>query len=248
MKRYLLIAVGLLFVLALIAEEDNVKEIVNSVDRLYRAESSRGAMEMHIITPHWERTLVMNTWSKGKDKTFVRILEPKKEAGTATLRIGDKMWNYLPKTNQVVNVPPSMMMSDWMGSDFTNDDLVKESYMVDDYKYELFRPKDAEEGKLYIKLTPREDLPTVWGKMVLVVREDDYMPLRQEFYDEGGEKIRTMYFKDIQDMGGKTIPTTMELIPHNEEGNKTTVTYKDIEFDVSIDDDIFTLRNLKKGR
>ena len=121
----------------------DVEAIVKKMDQLYRSETSHAEIEMQITTPHWERTLAMNVWTKGMDKTFIRIMAPKKERGVATLRIGNEMWNYLPKTNKVMKIPPSMMMGSWMGSDFTNDDLVKESSMLNDYTYKLIKPEDA---------------------------------------------------------------------------------------------------------
>ena len=119
----------------------DVETIIKRIDQLYRSETSEAEMEMHIVTPHWERTLAMHVWTEGMDKTFIRITAPKKEQGVATLRIGNEMWNYLPKTNKVMKIPPSMMMGSWMGSDFTNDDLVRESSMLEDYTYQFVTPK-----------------------------------------------------------------------------------------------------------
>jgi len=125
------------------AADIDVKAIVKRMDELYRSDTSQTNMEMQIVTPHWERTLSLRVWTEGMDKTFIRIDAPKKEKGVTTLRIGNEMWNYLPKTNKVIKVPPSMMMGSWMGSDFTNDDLVKESSMLNDYSYDLIVPDDA---------------------------------------------------------------------------------------------------------
>ena len=161
----------------------DVETIVKKIDQLYRSETSHAEMEMHIVTPHWERTLAMTVWTQGMRKTFIRITAPKKEQGVATLRIGNEMWNYLPKTNKTMKIPPSMMMGSWMGSDFTNDDLVRESSMLDDYTYQYVTPKDASPGHLYIQLVPKEDSPIVWGKIVAAVQSDDYMPVWQRFYD-----------------------------------------------------------------
>jgi len=167
------------------SSELNVNEIVEQIDELYRSESSYSELEMEIVTPHWERTLKMKAWSKGMDKTFIRILAPAKEKGVATLRIGNEMWNYLPKTNKVIKVPPSMMMSSWMGSDFTNDDLVREFTWREDYNFKLIEPEDALEDLLYIQLIPKADLPIVWGKVVLAARREDYIPVWEKYYAEG---------------------------------------------------------------
>ena len=184
----------------------DVKAMVKQMDELYRSETSQTNMEMQIVTPHWERTLALEVWTQGMDRTFILITSPKKEKGVATLRIGNEMWNYLPKTNKVMKVPPSMMMGSWMGSDFTNDDLVKESSMLDDYTYELITPADALPDHLYIQLLPKEDSPIVWGKLIVAIRVSDQIPIWQHFYDETGHLTRVMNFKEIRSFDGKTIP------------------------------------------
>lgn len=240
----------LLFCVLALAEEQtsDIRAVIKHIDQLYRSETSHADMEMHIVTPHWERTLAMTIWSKGMDKTFIRITAPKKEQGVATLRIGNEMWNYLPKTNKVMKIPPSMMMGSWMGSDFTNDDLVRESSMLNDYTYQFVTPEDASPDHLYIQLTPKEDSPIVWGKIVAAVRSDDYIPVWQHFYDEKGTLMRVMNFKDLKTFGDKTAPAVIEIIPQNREGHKTIVRWLNATFDLDIDDKIFTRRNLQKRR
>ncbi|MBU0479959.1 MAG: outer membrane lipoprotein-sorting protein [Proteobacteria bacterium] len=229
-------------------EQPDIDEIIDKIDRLFRSESSRTRFEMRIETPDWQRTLQMEGWSEGLDKAFIRILSPKKETGTATLRIENEMWNYFPKINKVMKVPPSMMMGSWMGSDFTNDDIVKESSMRDDYTASLIKPQDAESGFYYAEFIPREDSPIVWGRIVAKVRKEDYIPVREEFYDEKGTLMRIMVLKEIKSLGGKTIPAVMELIPLNKKGHRTIVTYTDATFDLELPKDIFTLRNLQQRR
>ncbi len=226
----------------------DVKAIIKAVDELYRSQTSHADIEMQIVTPHWERTLSLAIWTKEMDKTFILIKSPKKEKGVATLRIGNEMWNYLPKTNKVMKVPPSMMMGSWMGSDFTNDDLVKESSMIEDYTYELITPADAQPDHLYIQLLPKEDSPIVWGKLIVAIRVSDRIPVWQHFHDEAGRLTRVMNFKEIKSFDGKTIPSVMEMIPQNKEGHKTVVRFVDAAFDKGIDKKIFTRRNLQKRR
>ena len=141
----------------------DINQIIKKIDELYRSESSYSEVEMEIVTPRWQRTLSMKMWTKGMKKTFIRILSPRKEKGMGTLRIGNEMWNYLPKVNKVMKVPPSMMMGSWMGSDFTNDDLVDEISYLEDYTYEFEEVESPREGLLYIKAVPDEDVPVVWG-------------------------------------------------------------------------------------
>ncbi|MFQ5721983.1 MAG: outer membrane lipoprotein-sorting protein [Candidatus Aminicenantales bacterium] len=228
------------------SSQNEAEKIVKKIDELYRAKTSTSLVEMEIITPHWQRTLKMKAWSMGMDKTFIRILEPKKERGIATLRIGNEMWNYLPKTNKVMKIPPSMMMSSWMGSDFTNDDLVKEYTFIKSYHFQLVKPEKTEPGVIYVKCTPKEGLPIVWGHIIIAVREQDYMPLWQKYYDEKGKLMREMIFKDEKVFYRRKIPSVLELIPHTKPGHKTILRYLEATFDTKIDENIFTLRNLRQ--
>lgn len=226
-------------------DETQAQRIVKKIDELYRSTSSKALMEMEIITPHWQRTLEIRAWSEGMEKTFMRILEPKKERGMATLRIGNEMWNYLPKTNKVIKIPPSMMMGSWMGSDFTNDDLVKEFTFFNDYDFEMTTMNQAQTGALYVKCIPKENVPVVWGYVLLAVRADDYLPLWEKFYDEEGELVREMLFKEIKRFGQRAIPSVMELIPRQKQGQKTIIRYLEAQFDIALSQDIFSLRNLR---
>ena len=223
----------------------SARNIVKKMDELYRSRTSTATLEMEIITPRWQRTLKLNFWSSGMEKTFIRILEPNKERGIATLRVGNEMWNFLPKTNKVIKIPPSMMMGAWMGSDFTNDDLVKEYTFIDDYTFALVESTGGEEDLLFVKCSPNEGVPVVWGHILLAVRKGDFIPVWQKFYDEKGEIMREMLFKDIREFDGKKIPAVMELIPVNKPGKKTIIRYLEARFDLAIDADIFSLRNLR---
>lgn len=223
------------------------KEIIKRVDDLLRGDSAHSVMEMTIVNPRWERTLKMESWEVGRKKTLVRILYPKKEEGVGSLKLDYQMWNYLPRVERVIKIPPSMMMSSWMGSDFTNDDLVKESSVVEDYTHELEGEVDLGGERAYkVVAIPKENAPVVWGKLVFFVRVDDYVPLRQEYFSERQELVRYLDFRDIKQMGGRTLPTTWEMVPVDKKGKKTIIRLIDIEFNLPIDESVFTLRNLKK--
>ncbi len=223
-------------------QEINIDHVVKTIDELYRSDASYAEIRMKIVTPHWQRTLEMNVWSKGQKKTMIRILSPPKEEGVGTLRVGNEMWNYLPKTNKVIKVPPSMMMSSWMGSDFNNNDLVREFTFIEDYTFSL---TEESEDSLIIRCIPKPDRPIVWGKVRLVVRSDDYVPLRQLYYDEHGNVKRVLIYKNIRNFDGKTLPSQLELIPQEEKGHRTIITYQKLDFRRSVPERIFSLRNLR---
>jgi outer membrane lipoprotein-sorting protein len=221
-----------------------VREVIDRIDKLYRADSSYALMEMQIVTSHWQRTLRLRAWSEGTEKTFIRILEPAKERGTATLRIGSEMWNYLPKTDKVIRIPPSMMMSSWMGSDFTNNDLVKEFSFTEDYEFQYTSVQDPEQGELYIKCIPKPGRPIVWGWVVLAVDAGSLLPKTEKYYDEKGELMRTMSFGEVKTFDGRKIPSVMELVSQNKEGQKTVIRYLEAEFNIEVPAGTFTTRNL----
>jgi len=221
-----------------------VEDVINYIDQLYRSEASYSEVEMKITTEHWERTLKMKVWTKNMDHTFIRITAPEKEEGVGTLRIGNEMWNYLPKTNKVIKIPPSMMMNSWMGSDFTNDDLVKEFSLFDDYDYEYTSVENPVDSLYYIKCIPHDDVPVVWGSIVVAATKDEYIPVWEKYYDEDDKLARTLYLRDVTTFDGRRIPAVMEMVPEDEK-SRTILRYIELEFGVDPEEGIFTLRNLR---
>ncbi|MBU0985458.1 MAG: outer membrane lipoprotein-sorting protein [candidate division Zixibacteria bacterium] len=227
------------------ADDIDVDSVIHHIDQMYRSTSSIAEFEMEIVTPNWQRTMAMYAWSIGMDKTLIRITAPKKDNGVATLRLGNEMWNYLPKTNKVMKIPPSMMMSSWMGSDFTNDDLVKEFSLFEDFTYEVITVEDAADSLIYINSIPREDLPIVWGNIITAATRKDWMPVWQRYYDEDGKLMRVLQYSEITTFDGRRLPAVMTMTPMSKEGHRTVIRYKQLEFDREIPDDIFSLRNLR---
>lgn len=220
--------------------------IVDRVDRLLRGDSSRAELEMAVVTRRWERSMTLAIWSEGTDRALVRVLEPRREAGTATLKVGDDIWNYLPRVDRTIRVPTGMMMASWMGSHFTNDDLVRQSRLVRDYDIETTFTGDRDGTALHeFTLTPRPDAPVVWGRIVIEVRKADLMPIRSRYYGEDGELRRTMTFSEYRQMGGRLIPTRLRMTPEDRDGEYTEMRYRDIAFDVPIPGGTFSLAALR---
>jgi len=247
MKILLLFFIIFIFTSNTNANNLSPEKILNNIDDLYRSNASHGILTLSVTTVNWQRTLTLEQWSKGEDKSLIKILKPKKEKGLATLRVDKNMWNYMPKVKRVVKIPSSMMSSSWMGSHFTNDDLVKQSRMAEDYTFSITF-EGTREGKDIIEITciPNKDAAVVWGKVEVVVFRDDYIPIRMIYYDEDLFLSRTLEFTDIRTMDGKMIPTMMNMIPIDEPGESTTVKWEEIQFDVAIDDDFFSMRKLQQ--
>lgn len=237
----------LLFSIGTKAEDQKlVRKILDQADKLYRSKSSYSEVLMKIKTEHWQREMRLEMWTKGMEKTLIHILSPKKDSGISTLRIKKEMWNFFPKINKVIKVPPSMMMGSWMGSDFTNDDLVKTSTFLNDYKTKMISGPDS--NKYYLELRPNENLSSVWDRILLVVNKKTLILEQQVNFDERGERVRTMDFSKAKNLGGKFIPTLMVITSHKKDGNQTILRYVKAEFDKSMKDSIFSRRNLQKRK
>ena len=225
------------------------RDIIDRVDRVLRGESSRGVATMEVITEHWSRSVTMELWSLGTDYSLVRVTAPAKEAGTATLKAEQDIWNYLPKVDRTIKVPASMMSGSWMGSHFTNDDLVKESRLIEDYEIETSF-EGARDGVLVweFKLTPKPEAAIVWGHIAYQIRKKDTMPIWARYYDEDGELARTLEFSDFRNMGGRLVPAKMDMHPADKPGERTTMLYDNLEFDIDLEKSFFSLQTLKRRR
>ena len=231
------------------AHAQSAREIIDRVDWLMRGESSFARITMDIRTENWDRSLTMLAWSLGTEHALIRVETPQKEAGTATLRAGEEVCNYLPRVDRTIKMPSSMMMGSWMGSHVTNDDLVKESRLIDDYEIEIeFEgPRDGVEAWEFV-LVPLPEAPVVWGKILYQVRKDDLLPTWARYYDESDELVRTMTFSEYQVLGGRLLPAVMTVEPADKPDETTVVRHHEIEFDTDLDEDFFSLRNLRRER
>jgi len=224
------------------------REIIDRVDRLLRGESSRGTVTMEIVTEHWSRSMEMRIWSLGTDNALIRITAPEKDAGTATLKVGHEIWNYLPRVDRTIKLPASLIGDAWMGSHFTNDDLVKDSRLIDDYDITIGY-EGARDGVPVWEfvLTPKPEAAVVWGRIEEQVRKADLMPVWARFYDDRGNLSRTMTFSGHRTMGGRLVPTRTVVQPADKPNERTTISYRDLEFDIPINPSFFSLRRLQGG-
>ncbi len=237
------------FFISTYAEASNLnpRKILDSVDDIYRSNTSHGILTLAVTTTNWQRTLTLEQWSKGKNKHLIKVLKPKKEKDLATLRVDTNVWNYMPKVKKVVKIPSSMMSSSWMGSHFSNDDLVKQSRMVKDYDFSISF-EGIRDGIDIVEITcfPKMNAAVVWGKVEVIVYREDFIPLRLIYYDEDLNLSRKLEFSNIQIIDNKKIPLKMQMVPENEPGESTTIQWKEIKFDLTISDDFFSLRKLQE--
>lgn len=240
-----LIFLGLFLGLPALTWGLDLSELIRKVEQQYTGLSSISEVEMTVVTGHWERHLVMESWSLGRERFLVRILSPAKEKGVATLKVGREVWNFLPKVDRVIRIPPSMMGGAWMGSHITNDDLVKANHIDQDYDFTLL----AEDDKQWkIMGIPKPQAPVIWGKIVYQVLKQSLVPLQIEYYDEDNVLVRRILFDDVQTIGERTVPLKMTVLPLEKPEEKTLMYYRNLQFDVDLDEAFFSLAQLKRRR
>jgi outer membrane lipoprotein-sorting protein len=226
------------------------KEIVRKANEKFNGEkTSISTMSMTIVRPTWERTIEFKNWTSGTDYALTLITAPAKEKGQSFLKRENEMWNWNPTISRLIKLPPSMMSQGWMGSDYTNDDILKESSVVDDYNHQLLR-EETYDGRLcyVIKMVAKEDAAVIWGHQIRWIDKKDFLFLKSELYDQDGYLVRTETGSEIKSMDGRLIPTRLELIPADEENQKTIVEIKDIKFNEPIPDNFFSQQNMKRVR
>jgi outer membrane lipoprotein-sorting protein len=227
------------------ADDRQAREAVERVARLFSSKSSIATVNMQISNEDGQRNLSMQIWSLG-EKVLVRITSPQDEAGTAILKVGSDIRYYLPKSNRTVKVPASMAVTSWMGSDFTIDDLVKETFLTRDYSISTsFAGKRGGVAVYEYTLTPKPEAVVVWGKIILQIRQADSVPTWQGYYDEDGKLVRELTFSDYKTMNGRLVPTRLVMRPADKDGQRTMIEYQDIKFDAPISEGTFSLPNLK---
>jgi outer membrane lipoprotein-sorting protein len=232
----------------LTAQQLTAKDIVQKADEKFNGEkSSITDMTMTIIRPAWQRSVEFKSWTLGREFNLTLITAPAKDGGQTFLKRGNEMWNWNPSISRLIRLPPSMMSQGWMGSDYTNDDLMKESSVVNDYNHEITGDATVEGRNCWvIKMVAKPDAAVVWGHQVRWIDKKEFLMLKAEYYDEDGNLMRTETGSDIKIMDGRTIPAKMVLSPVDEPGNSTVIIIKEVKFNTPIQESFFSQQNMKR--
>jgi outer membrane lipoprotein-sorting protein len=219
------------------------------MDDKMQGNSNRSVMKMTVVRPDWKREVTMKGWSLGREFSLILITAPARDKGQVFLKRKTEMWNWQPSIDRVVKLPPSMMLQSWMGSDFTNDDLVKQSSIVEDYNHTL--KGDTIIGGLnayQIVMIPKPNAAVVWGKILACVEKKEFNQLLVRYYDEEGALVNTLVMSDIRPIGGRVLPCKLEMFPHDTPKQKTVIEYIELEFDLNLKEDFFSMQNMKRVR
>ncbi len=246
-KQLFILIAGMLMMSPAMAE--NPRDIIRQMEDNMRGDASYTEMTMEVVRPRYTREVSMRSWSLGDDFSLLYVTAPARDEGTSFLKRGNEIWNYVPNIDRTVKMPPSMMSQSWMGSDFTNDDLVRGVSTVDDYTHKLLRTEDMDGYTCYvIEMTPKPEAPVVFEHVIYWVSQKHYLPVKVENYDEFGDLVSTMHFREFREMGGRLMPTIFEMIPHDRSGHKTIMTTHKADFNVSLQEGFFSQQNMRDLR
>jgi len=231
-----------------IPAERDATEIVRAAVNHWRGLSSDSVMTMVIHRPDWERSMTMRAWTKGDDRSLVRVLKPKKDRGNGTLTDDDSMWSFSPKVNRVIKIPSSMMGQSWMGSDFSNKAVARADDIIDQYDHTILGIEEDEGVTVYeIQSVPHEDAAVVWGREVLRIR-DDHVVITHSFFDQDGELVKSLESLEIGEMGGRVIALRQRMGKVEKPDEWTEIAVVSVNYDVDLTDNLFTLANLRNPR
>ena len=222
-----------------------VAQVLGHLDELYRSTSSHAVMEMTVTRERGTRTLTLESWSRGEDDALIVIREPPREAGIATLRSADGLWNYAPRADRLIRIPPGLLSDAWMGSHLTNDDLMRETGYEEDFEAALEWSEREGTRLLQVTMTPRPGAPVVYTELRFLLTPEAWVPDRWEYFDDG-ELVRTMTFHDVEPVAGRPLPLRLLIQPADEPGEHTEMRYLELELDIPVDADLFTRRGLRR--
>jgi outer membrane lipoprotein-sorting protein len=248
-----LLALGAVFLLfqgsTMSLQQPTARQILERMEAQTRGTSMYAEMKMTTVRPRFTREVTMKTWSKGDDFSMILITSPARDRGTSYLKRGKEIWNYVPNIDRLIKLPPSMMSQSWMGSDLSNDDLVRESSTINDFTYRIVNTTQYAGHTCWVlDLTPREGSSIVFGRVRMWITQSHYLQLKVENYDERGTLASTIQLSNIRQMGGRSIATEIEMIPADKPGHKTVLQYLDARFNLPIEDSFFTVQNMRNLR
>ena len=225
-------------------------EIVRIADEKFNGEKSGySVMAMTIVRPSWERTVEFRSWSLGTDYALTLLTAPAREKGQSFLKRSNEMWSWNPSINRLIKLPPSMMSQGWMGSDYTNDDILRESSAVNDYTHQLENEESTGGRSCFkIKLEAKPDAGIIWGHQIWWIDKKDYIIMKAELFDEDGYLVRTEIASDLKVFDGRLVPSVIELIPAEKEGNRTIVKISEMKFNIEVEESFFSQQNMKSIR
>ncbi|MBU3713662.1 MAG: outer membrane lipoprotein-sorting protein [Ferruginibacter sp.] len=244
--KCLILALYIFIILPISVCSQTAREVIEKSEEKMRGLTSQCEITLRTIRPNWSRSFKIKAWLKGNDYSMLLVTAPARDKGIVYLKRKKEVWNWIPSIEKVIKLPPSMMSQSWMGTDFSNDDLVKESSLLKDYSHSFFNDTIIN-GRLCYKiiLIPLSGATVVWGKLIICIDKERSIQLHIQFYDEDNVLINTMNADEVKIMDNRLIPTHFEIIPADKPNQKTEMVYESVLFNRNINDEFFSTNQMK---
>ena len=236
----------------------SISQLVHRADHILRGNTTAALLKMHVHTSSYDRSYDMVYWGDergGTSRGLVKVLGPARWRGNGTLKVGGRLSLYDPRSDRVTVLSSTMLGDNWMGSHFTNDDLVKETDLAKDYRPHLDKSWEADANGspahyYRIRLDPKPTAPVAWNHITIELYEQgaSLIPTVEEYYRRVGEKrpTRTLTMTDVKEMGGRKVPTTLTMRVAAKPGEYTSLIYEKVRFDADVPGSKFTEQALRQ--
>ena len=183
-------------------------------------------------------------YQKGDDKRLIRFLAPADQRGIGFLTLpGDLMYLYLPAFKKVRQIASHVKNQNFAGTDLTYEDLSHFEFH-NTHRAELL---NEENDRYIIKLTPIDPGGKDYSYLIVQYRKDNFYPVRIDYYDKTGSIWKTMERTSLELINGYWTALKMDIKDLNTD-HKTESVIDRVEFDIGLNDDVFTKRNLIRIR
>jgi len=228
------------------------QEIIDKVNETINQETAHGIMKMTITTTSGaKRTFIYDSYIKDRgEKSLIRYTKPKRVKDQAILMLNnaDDIWAYFPRTRRVRKLATHAKRQKLQGSDFSYEDMGSGDAFIKDYDTRLIREERKGGYDCYIiEMMRKEKSYAGYSRMIMSVPKKYYFPVEIAYYDDDDPDIleKVLVVSEIKIIQG--IPTGTRMTMQNiEDMSETSMEIVEIEYDVKLNDSIFSERNLKK--
>jgi outer membrane lipoprotein-sorting protein len=243
--RILLLLLALNFT-ALFAQKPDGKEILLRIDKNMSAETRVFTSKMIIHGKRSVRTVESKSSVEGEKKSYTEYLFPSREQGTKMLKLEDQLWIYSPSSDRIILIAGHMLRQSVMGSDMSYEDLMEDKKLVNHYDAEVTGSEKVNDRQCWIVMLTAFDPAVAYQRKKLWVDCERNIPLKEELYAKSGTLLKRTELSDVENINGRWFPKRIVFKDMLKEGDGTEFIMEGIEFNVKIDDYVFSKANLKK--
>jgi outer membrane lipoprotein-sorting protein len=228
------------------AQTPDAETIIQRIDDNMSSDNRVVVSDMVIYGKRKNRTVSSKGYSEGSDKSFTEYLSPAREKGTKMLKLDDRLWIYSPATDRIIQLSGHMLRQSVMGSDLSYEDMMEDRELIEMYDASVVGEETLNDRPCWkLELNAKvEDV--AYHKRMVWVDQERYVPLKEELFAKSGQLLKKTILSDVVRLDGRWFPRKINYKDMLKSGKGTDFIVKEIEFDTSIPDYIFSKGSLKK--